>query len=239
MLELDPIEARVLGCLLEKQRTTPDAYPLSLNSLRLACNQLTNRDPVVNYDEETVELALQRMHTRELTRIAGGHSSRATKYRHLLEDKMGITSDDGAVLCVLLLRGDQTPGELKQRTDRMHKFDDLEDLGDTLESLQRRQLVKRLERRPGEKQVRYRHLLGANDMDVLAGVAPDAVGDDFNPGRWSDDQDASTTSHMPGADATIDTTNTDDLRADVERLKVEVAELRAELQQLRDRQLVD
>ncbi|MBJ7347861.1 MAG: DUF480 domain-containing protein, partial [Thermoleophilaceae bacterium] len=91
MLELDPIEARVLGCLLEKQRTTPDAYPLSLNSLRLACNQLTNRDPVVNYDEETVELALQRMHTRELTRIAGGHSSRATKYRHLLEDKMGIT----------------------------------------------------------------------------------------------------------------------------------------------------
>ncbi|MBJ7348507.1 MAG: DUF480 domain-containing protein, partial [Thermoleophilaceae bacterium] len=143
-------------------------------------------------------------------------SSRATKYRHLLEDKMGITSDDGAVLCVLLLRGDQTPGELKQRTERMHKFDDLDDLGDTLESLQRRELVKRLERRPGEKQVRYRHLLGAGD-----GAQDDspALADDGHVQYAA----------APAAHALTNAPVDDDLRSTVEQLKLEVAELRQQL----------
>lgn len=160
MFDLSPAEERVLGCLLEKQRTTPDAYPLTLNSLRLACNQSTNRDPVVDFSEDDVFETLQGLHAKELTRVATGHGSRATKYRHLLEDQLGISNDEAAVICVLLLRGPQTPGELKQRTERMHTFADLSDLDDTLEALMRRGLAERLERRPGEKQVRYRHLFG-------------------------------------------------------------------------------
>lgn len=163
MFDLNPAEERILGCLLEKQRTTPDAYPLTLNSLRLACNQSTNRDPVVDYSEDFVFETLQELHTKELTRVAGLHGSRATKYRHLLEDQLGISDDEASVICVLLLRGAQTPGELKQRTERMHAFADLSDLEDTLEALMRRGLIERLARRPGEKQVRYRHLFGADE----------------------------------------------------------------------------
>src|SRR5207248_7800329 len=117
--DLDPAEVRVLGCLIEKQRTTPDAYPLSLNGLRLACNQSTNRDPVVAYDEATVREAAQRLCLYGLARLASGHGSRATKYRHLAEDALGLGREELAVLAVLLLRGAQTPGELKARTERM------------------------------------------------------------------------------------------------------------------------
>ena len=115
MYELDPIEVRILGCLLEKQRTTPDQYPLTLNALRLACNQSTNRDPVTEYGEGEIQDALQRLHRRELTRVASGHGSRASKYRHLLAEQLDLDSAQTATLCVLLLRGAQTPGELKQR----------------------------------------------------------------------------------------------------------------------------
>lgn len=166
MFELTPPEERVLGCLLEKQRTTPDTYPLTLNSLRLACNQATNRDPVVDYSEDFVHETLQSLHAKGLTRVATGHGSRATKYRHLLEDELGISGDEASVLCVLLLRGAQTPGELKTRTERMHRFADLADLDDTLEALTRRGLIERLERRPGEKQARFRHLFAAGDAAV-------------------------------------------------------------------------
>ena len=121
-MDLDAIEVRVLGCLIEKQRTTPDAYPLSLNALRLACNQTTNRDPVVSYDEEMIRGALHRLGRRRYTRLTSGHSSRAAKYRHLLDEALGIDRAEQAVLAVLLLRGDQTPGELKQRTERMQGF---------------------------------------------------------------------------------------------------------------------
>src|SRR5690242_21846992 len=117
-MEPDAVEIRVVGCLIEKQRTTPDAYPLSLNALRLACNQSTNRDPVVQYDEETIRGALHRLGRRRFTRLASGHSSRAAKYRHLLDDEMRIDREEQAVLAVLMLRGPQTPGELKQRTDQ-------------------------------------------------------------------------------------------------------------------------
>ena len=140
-MDLDAIEVRVLGCLIEKQRTTPDAYPLSLNALRLACNQSTNRDPVVAYDEETIRGALHRLGRRRFTRLTSGHSSRAAKYRHLLDDELRLDREEQAVLAVLLLRGEQTPGELKQRTERMQPFATIEELNEVLTRLIDRELV--------------------------------------------------------------------------------------------------
>ncbi|MGA2162854.1 MAG: YceH family protein [Solirubrobacteraceae bacterium] len=159
-MNLSPPEIRVLGCLLEKQRTTPDVYPLSLNSLRLACNQSTNRDPVVQYDEEVLRDALHRLQRRGYTRLASGAGSRAPKYRHLLAEALPMGEDEQAVMTVLMLRGPQTPGELKQRTDRMHAFADLGGVHETLERLIGRGLVAVLERRPGQKEERYIQLLG-------------------------------------------------------------------------------
>jgi len=178
-VDLDPTEVRVLGCLIEKQRVTPDAYPLSLNALRLACNQSTNRDPVVQYDEETIRAALHRLGRRRWTRLASGHSSRAAKYRHLLDEALGLDPGGMAVLAVLMLRQDQTPGELKQRTERLHAFPDLGAVQDALERLIGRDLVVRLPRRPGQKEERYAHRL-SEDLDepaapVGAAVSPPAV----------------------------------------------------------------
>ena len=121
-MDAGPVEIRVLGCLIEKQRTTPDAYPLSLNSLRLACNQATNREPVVEYDEREIKAALERMSARGWTRFASGASSRALKYRHLLDEALSLSDADLALLAVLMLRGPQTLGELKARSERMHRF---------------------------------------------------------------------------------------------------------------------
>jgi hypothetical protein len=162
-MDADAVELRVLGCLLEKQRTTPDQYPLSLNALRLASNQTTNRDPVVSYDEGEIHDALQRLARRGWTRLASGAGSRAAKYRQLFDEALGLAEDETAVLCVLMLRGPQTPGELKQRTERLHRFETLADLHESLERLATRELVRRLDRRPGQKEERYRHLLGADD----------------------------------------------------------------------------
>src|SRR6266481_1583368 len=110
---LEPATVRVLGCLLEKQRTTPDSYPLTINALRLACNQSTNRDPVVDYDDATLREALHRLERRGLIRLASGRGSRAPKYRHLLADALPMSPEEQAIMCVLMLRGPQTPGELK------------------------------------------------------------------------------------------------------------------------------
>src|SRR5687767_7991780 len=150
-MDLDPVEIRVLGCLVEKQRTTPDVYPLSLNALRAACNQSTNRDPVVSYDEETIRSALRRLDQRRWARLASGPGSRAAKYRHLLDDALALDDRETAVLCVLMLRGAQTPGELKGRTDRLHQFASLGEVHETVEGLIERELVARLHRRPGQK----------------------------------------------------------------------------------------
>jgi len=165
---LRPAEVRVLGCLLEKQRTTPDAYPLSLNSLRLACNQSTNRDPVVMYDEEVLRDALHRLQRRGYTRLASGAGSRAPKYRHLLVEALPMGEDEQAVMTVLMLRGPQTPGELKQRTERMHAFSDLGEVHETLERLIGRGLVAVLDRRPGQKEERYVQLLGEESEEAEA-----------------------------------------------------------------------
>jgi len=159
-MEPDAVEIRVLGCLVEKQRTTPDVYPLSLNSLRLACNQSTNRDPVVSYDEATVVEALRRLALRGWTRLASGAGSRARKYRHLLNDAFGLDAAEVSLLAVLMLRGPQTPGELKQRAERLHGFADLAAVSAVLDGLVERGLVARHERRPGQKEDRYEQLLG-------------------------------------------------------------------------------
>jgi len=177
-VEPDAVEIRVLGCLLEKQRTTPDAYPLSLNALRAACNQSTNRDPVVRYDEGMIREALARLHRRGWTRLASGAGSRAAKYRHLLDEAIGLGRDEQAVLCVLMLRGPQTPGELKQRTERLHRFDGLGRIDGVLTGLADRELVVRLGRRPGQKEDRYAHLLGGDEPAAPAAAPAAAAGDD-------------------------------------------------------------
>ena len=167
-------EVRVLGCLLEKQRTTPDVYPLSLNSLRLACNQATNRDPVVDYDDGIVRDALHRLERRGLVRLASGAGSRAAKYRHLLAEALPMDSAEQAVMCVLMLRGPQTPGELKQRGERIHAFAMLDEVQRTLAALIERGLAARLERRPGQKEERYRQLLEDDEGVEEPGIAPGA-----------------------------------------------------------------
>jgi uncharacterized protein YceH (UPF0502 family) len=159
-LDADAVELRVLGCLIEKQRTTPDQYPLSLNALRLACNQTTNRDPVVDYDEETIRDALRRLSNQNWVRLASGPGSRAVKYRHLLDEALRVSADELSLLAVLMLRGAQTPGELKQRTERLHPFASLADVEETLERLVGRELAARIARRPGQKELRYEHRLG-------------------------------------------------------------------------------
>ena len=147
-MDLDAVEVRVLGCLLEKQRTTPDAYPLSLNALRLACNQSTSRDPVVDYDEFTIRKALEGLARRGWTRLASGAGSRTAKYRQLFDEAVGVDAAEVAVLAVLMLRGPQTLGELKQRTERMHYFPSLDDVARTLDALAERELAMR---KPGAR----------------------------------------------------------------------------------------
>ena len=161
--DLDPVEVRVLGCLIEKQRTTPDQYPLSLNALRNACNQSTNRFPVVAWDEELLRHALGKLGRRRYTRLASGHTSRAAKYRHLLDDAIDADAAEQAVLAVLFLRGDQTPGELKQRTERMAPMS-IEQLQDLLTGLIDKGMVFELARQPGQKEERFRHRF-SEDLD--------------------------------------------------------------------------
>jgi uncharacterized protein YceH (UPF0502 family) len=175
-VEPDAVEIRIVGCLVEKQRTTPDAYPLSLNALRLACNQSTNRDPVVAYDEATVSEALRRLALRGWTRLASGAGSRARKYRHLLPEALDIDQAELSLLAVLMLRGPQTPGELKQRSERLHAFADLAAVEEVLERLTTRELVVRHGRRPGQKEERYSQVLGGGrDDDVGETSAPPAA----------------------------------------------------------------
>src|SRR4051812_47069692 len=182
-MDLDAVEIRVLGCLIEKQHTTPDAYPLSLNALRLACNQSTNRHPVVDYDEQTVVEALRRLALRGWTRLASGAGSRARKYRHLLDQAFGLDAAELALLAVLMLRGPQTPGELKQRAQRLHDFADLAAVQATLEQLVGRDQVARHERQPGQKEDRYEQLLGGGERPaVVPAASADSSSDDDSGG---------------------------------------------------------
>ncbi len=213
-MDLSAAEIRVLGCLLEKQRTTPDHYPLSLNSLRLACNQATNREPVVDYDDAILREALHRLERRGYARLAG--ASRAAKYRHLLSEALPMSSAEQAAMCVLMLRGPQTPGELKQRGERIHAFAGLDEVHETLAALIGRELVAQLGRRPGQKEDRYTQLLGDSDSPNGSAVAT---------GTRATPAVEPTATHEP-----------DDLRDRVARLEREVAELRAALGRFEDEQ---
>lgn len=216
-MEPDAVEIRVLGCLVEKQHTTPDAYPLSLNALRLACNQSTNREPVVSYDEATVVEALRRLALRGWTRLASGAGSRARKYRHLLGDAFGLDDAEVCLLAVLMLRGPQTPGELKQRGQRLHEFPDLAAVQATLDRLVERGQVARHERRPGQKEDRYEQLLG--------GAAPPAV-----PATDSDEDRSTPTPDAGDPEPPQPMAPAEDR---LTRLERELAELRSELAALR------
>ena len=229
-MEPDAVEIRVLGCLIEKQRTTPDAYPLSLNALRLACNQSTNRSPVVDYDETAIKDALQRTYRRGWTRLTSGHGSRAAKYRHLLDEALGLAPDELALLGVLMLRGAQTPGELKQRSERLHAFADLTAVHDTLDRLIARGHVERQPRQPGQKEERYEQLLGGDAASAEPSTqrrAGPVVGDDDVAGEA-----AEIVSPTPPARSASPVPNpaVDQRIAALER---EVAELRAEMSALR------
>ena len=170
-MNADAVELRVLGCLIEKQRTTPDVYPLSLNALRLACNQSTNREPVVDYDEPAIRDALQRLSSKGWVRLASGPTSRAVKYRHLFDEALGLSDSEISLLTVLMLRGAQTVGELKSRSERLHRFDSLAEVDESLHALAGRELVVRLERRPGQKEERWKHQLGET-ADATPADAP-------------------------------------------------------------------
>ncbi len=224
---LGAAELRVLGCLLEKQRTTPEVYPLSLNSLRLACNQSTNRDPVVEYEEATIRDALHRLERRGLVRFASG--SRAAKYRHLLAEALPLDDGEHAVMAVLMLRGAQTPGELKQRTERMHPFADLAGVNETLGRLIERELVVRLERRPGQKEERYALLLEPDGEGVASAAVAGVVAAGGKGDRDRSADDAPSPSAANGGEPSPRNTELGGLRERVERLEREVAELRASM----------
>ncbi len=168
-MNLTPIEARVLGALVEKDITTPDYYPLSLNALVNACNQKNNREPVMTLDEDTVRDALSGLQSGRLAGPASGADSRVTKYEHRLQEVYNFTRGEIAVICVLLLRGPQTPGELRGRTERMHRFEDLDQVQAALQRLMQREpaLAAVLPRQPGTKEARYAHLM-SGDIDYTA-----------------------------------------------------------------------
>jgi uncharacterized protein YceH (UPF0502 family) len=177
---LHPVEARVLGSLLEKEITTPEYYPLSLNALVAACNQKSNRDPVLHFDEATVEQALQSLRDKGLLLSISGAGSRVTKYGHRISEKLNLGRRELAILCELMLRGPQTLGELRTRSERMHRFDDLAEVESVIERMA--ELVVKLPRRPGEKEARFAHLLSGppvlpeEETDASAPARPDRIG---------------------------------------------------------------
>ena len=206
-LSLTETEVRVLGSLVEKDITTPEYYPLSLNALVNACNQKSNRDPYMQLDEDAVRNALEALQERRMAGPAGGADSRVTKYEHRLQEVFNFTRAETAVLCVLLLRGPQTPGELRGRTERLHRFESLDDVQSALQKLMQRDpaLVKVLSRQPGTKESRWVHLMGG---DVAVAESPQTV--TLNVGRDSGDGER------------------------LARLEEEVAALRREVGELKD-----
>jgi uncharacterized protein len=214
-MDPDAAEIRVLGCLIEKQRTTPDVYPLTLNSLRLACNQSTNRDPVVDYDEGTVRAAVDRLIARRWATLASWANRRTMKYRQTFDRELGLAPDELAVLAVLMLRGPQTHGELRTRTERLHSFESADELDATLARLAESERVARHARRPGQREERWTQLLGGG------GEEPEEAPPSPAPLVTAPVEPA------PAPEA-------DGLAERVEALEREVAELRAGLRTLRD-----
>jgi len=163
--QLDDAELRVLGSMMEKSRTTPDYYPMTVNSLVAACNQKTSRKPVVSYDDETVVNALNTLKRRGLISTATGGTDRVVKYKHNFAIVFPVIPSEVAIICLLILRGPQTPGELNTNSGRLYEFESIEDVQEVLDKLSSGDMpyVKQLPRRPGQKEVRYVHLLGGTD----------------------------------------------------------------------------
>jgi uncharacterized protein YceH (UPF0502 family) len=216
-MEPDAVEIRVIGCLVEKQRTTPDVYPLTLNALRLACNQSTNRDPVVDYDDSAIRGGLDRLVARKWATLASWSNRRAMKYRHTLDRALELDAGELAIACVLMLRGPQTPGELRARTERLHHFGGAEELQSTLDRLIDREMVRRLERRPGQREERYEQLLGGMAQESVDVAVPDQV---------------APKPPLPAAPLARNA-EADGLAGRVERLERELAELRDSVSELR------
>lgn len=187
MIGPDAVELRVLGALIEKQRATPDAYPLSLNAVRLAANQSTGRDPVTDYDEGELRDAIARLVRRSWARLASGPGSRAVKYRQLLDEAIALDRGEISLLALLMLRGAQTPGELRARSERLHDFLSVAEVDDCLEALASRGLAVRFERRPGQKEARW-----GLDGPFVGEAAAEAAGDQgaTQPARGDGDLDA-------------------------------------------------
>jgi len=242
---LDEVAGRVLGSLLEKELATPQQYPLTVNSLVLACNQTTNRDPVMTLTEPEVQLALERLKERRLVRfVFPSHGRSAVRYRHVVDEQLGLDEPQRALLAMLLLRGPQTPGELRSRTDRLTRFDRLEDVDVNLEALAARAepLVKRLARQPGHKEQRWQQLLAAPadsaPAPAPADSAPAPAPADSAPAPAPADSapapaPADSALRPALADASSSSAVGTDLRAEVADLRTEVAELRAEVADLR------
>jgi uncharacterized protein len=205
---LTPAETRILGCLLEKERITPENYPLSLNSLIAACNQSTNRDPVVSYDEKTVEAGVDSLREKKLATMTSGAGSRVPKYRHNLLNHFELNQREIALLCILLLRGPQTPGELRSRTERLQFFDSLEQVESFLADLAKGDdpLVRVLPARPGQKEKRFVQLIS---------------GEPVLPGDFE-------------AESPISVPKQQNSQSRIEALENEIATLKIELRQLRE-----
>lgn len=212
---LNEAEARVLGSLIEKDVTTPDYYPLSLNALLNACNQKSNRDPVMDLDEESVRQAIRGLEKYGLAGPADTFDSRVTKYEHRLQEAFNFDRRETALLCTLLLRGPQTPGELRSRSERMHRFDDLPEVDSTVQRLMQRDppLIKILPRQPGTKEARYTHLL-SGDVEIASATLAQAPDPPHAPGRTAGDR-------------------VSELAQEVAQLHDEIAELRRQFAEFR------
>jgi len=213
---LSSAEARVLGSLIEKEITTPDYYPLSLNAVANACNQKSNRDPVMDLDDDAVTQALRGLQEKDLARPADNWDSRVAKYEHSLQEAFNFDRRETAILCVLLLRGPQTPGELRGRSERLHRFDDLAEVQSALQRLITREppLVKVLSRRPGTKEARYVHLLSGD-------VSGDVEDRESQPG-----QEGPSRSPVGADRVTL-------LENEIAEVRKEVADLKQELMKFR------
>ncbi len=187
---LTDVDVRVLGSLMEKAQTTPEYYPLSLNALVNACNQSSNRDPVVKFDEGTVARSIEALRQRSLVRAARGIDARVTRYAHRVDDVMGLNVREIAVLCVLMLRGPQTTGELRTRTSRLEMFEDLAKVEATLDGMIVRELVVRLPRQPGQKEVRYAHLLAGDGQAAAQAPARPTISTSADADRVAALEDA-------------------------------------------------
>lgn len=218
-LDLTPVQSRIVGCLIEKELATPDNYPLTMNGLLAACNQTSNRNPVTKLDEATVGNALENLRAKNVVRIVYSRSNRADKFRHVLDEMLALEAEHLAVLSVLMVRGPQTGSELRTRTERLHPFASQDEVDDALRRLAGRNepLAARLERRPGQKEHRWAHLLGGDLAEALAGADDDDdAADEGRPAPRSD--------RLAALEETVA-----DLRADVDRLRAAHRELVARL----------